>query len=491
MVFERKREMNIGDSSHVGGEYDLFASAQKESEALKERLFELYLLYSLSKNLNVSLQLNELFHNTINVLKESLKIEDFCFMLADDECGELKMWQADESSFGEVKDVTFKIGEGISGLVAKTGVPILISDTGKDPRFLFYKGKKPDIGSFLSIPLKVNNDKVIGVLNVHKREANAFKDTDRILFMAIAQNVAIAIERARNYEHAQKASMVDELTALYTRRYFLESIRREYSQATRGGEFFSIILADIDYFKYFNDTYGHLLGDAVLRKLAPVFRRNVRQSDIVARYGGEEFVILLPGTNKTGAVASAEKIRSAVEKELVIDVGGGKVEKVTLTAGVASYPDDGKTVEAIIAAADKFLYMGKAGGRNRVVSVAAENNLLSAPEKREAGRYLTALKIVSSLNQPQTIEIKTDSNWKMCTLRDISKMGFRGEVEFEAKIGDIYYGKMIFNADDCKTDDFAIRVAFAKKMRQNRYQIGAEIIDGRENWKRLFTQAAH
>lgn len=483
--------MNIGKSSQVGGEYDLFASAQKESEALKERLFELYLLYSLSKNLNVSLQLNELFHNTINVLKESLRIEDFCFMLVDDECNELKMWQADENSFGEAKDITFKIGEGISGLVVKTGEPMLIPDAGKDPRFLFYKGRKPDIGSFLSIPLKVNNNKVIGVLNVHKREANAFKDTDRILFMAIAQNVAIAIERARNYEHAQRTSMVDELTTLYTRRYFLESSQREYSQATRGGDFFSIILADIDYFKYFNDTYGHLLGDAVLRKLAPVFRGNVRQSDIVARYGGEEFVILLPGTNKTGAVASAEKIRAAVEKELVIDVGSGNVEKVTVTAGVATYPDDGNTVEEIIAAADRFLYMGKEGGRNRVVSAVAANNLLSYPEKRVASRYMTALKIVSSSNQPQAIEIKTDSNWKMCTLRDISKMGFRGEVEFEAKIGDVYSGKMILNTNDCKPDNFAIRVAFAKRMRQNRYQIGAEIIDGRDNWKRLFTQANH
>src|SRR4030067_2683159 len=189
--------MNTPKNPQVGGEYDLFASAQKESEALKERLFELYLLYSLSQNLNVSLQLNELFHNTINVLKGFLKIEDFCFMLLDDECSELKMWKADEGCFGEVKGITFKIGEGVSGLVAQTGETILIPDVDKDPRFLFYKGKMPDIGSFLSIPLKLNNDKVIGVLNVHKRETNAFKDTDKMLFTAIAHNVAIAIERAR------------------------------------------------------------------------------------------------------------------------------------------------------------------------------------------------------------------------------------------------------------------------------------------------------
>ncbi|MBF8275463.1 MAG: hypothetical protein HW390_536 [Candidatus Brocadiaceae bacterium] len=482
--------MNTPKNSQVGNEYDLFAFAQKESEALKERLFELYILYNLSKNLNVSLQLNELFHNTINVLKESLKIEDFCFMLIDEGCNELKMWKADDSGFGEIKGITFKVGEGISGLVAETGEPILIPDTSKDPRFLFYKGTMPDIGSFLSIPLKLNNDKVIGVLNVHKNETNAFKDTDKMWFMAIAQNVAVAIERARNYEHAQRISMVDELTRLYTRRYFLESCQREYSQAERCGEFFSIILVGIDHFKYFNDTYGHMLGDEVLRRLAAVLKLNVRQSDVVARYGGEEFIILLPGTNKPGAVANAEKLRSAIEKDLAIEVGNGQKEKVTITAGVACYPADGKTVEEITASADRFLYLGKKSGRNKVVSTATDIKV-AIPEKREANRYLAALKIVSGLHQLQSIEIKTDSTWNMCTIKDLSKMGFRGEVEFAAKIGNVYSGKMILNTDDHKSDNFSIRVAFAKRMRQNRYQIGAEIVDGRDNWKRLFTQTTH
>ncbi|MEK7698997.1 MAG: GGDEF domain-containing protein, partial [Planctomycetota bacterium] len=287
-----------------------------------------------------------------------------------------------------------------------------------------------------------------------------------------------------------RVSMVDELTTLYTRRYFLASSQREFSQAERCGVFFSIIMADIDHFKYFNDTYGHLLGDAVLRKLASVLKLNVRQSDVLARYGGEEFIVLLPGTNKPGAVASAEKLRAAVENDLAIEVGKGRKEKVTITAGVASYPEDGKTVEEIIAAADRFLYLGKEGGRNRVVSTAADTKV-TVSEKRAASRYFTALKIASGLHQPQSIEIKTDSNWKMCTIKDISKMGFRGEVEFAAKIGDVYSGKMVLNTDDRKPDKFSIRVVFAKRMRENRYLIGAEIIDGRDNWRRLFTQTTH
>src|SRR3989338_9423051 len=101
---------DLDDDSH------LFISAQKESESLKERFFELYLLYTLSKNLNLSLQLNSLFDKTISLLKDSLKIDEFCFMLINEECNELKIWKANDVTYEAAKDVTFKIGEGVSGI---------------------------------------------------------------------------------------------------------------------------------------------------------------------------------------------------------------------------------------------------------------------------------------------------------------------------------------------------------------------------------------
>ncbi|MBI3583701.1 MAG: sensor domain-containing diguanylate cyclase, partial [Nitrospinae bacterium] len=408
----------MNNTQSFGLDDDLFISAQKESESLKERFFELYLLYTLSKNLNLSLQLNSLFDKTINLLKDSLKIDEFCFMLIDEECNELKIWKANDVTYEAAKDVTFKIGEGVSGIVAQTGESILIQDVSKDERFLYYKGKLPDIGSFMSIPLRLSDGRIIGVLNIHKREVNAFHENDKILFNAIANNVANAIERAKIHEKVQKESMFDYLTRLHTRKYFIESSHREHSKAERYGGVFSIIMIDIDHFKYFNDTYGHLLGDEALKKVASLLKSNVRQGDVVSRYGGEEFAMLLPGTDKDGATLNAEKLKTRVEKELVLEIGNS-LEKITITAGVASYPEDGKTVEEIIAMADKFLYIGKEIGRNRVVNRVLDN-LSVIDEKRVSNRYRIALKIARGANQIQSVEIKMDDKiWKICAVKDI------------------------------------------------------------------------
>lgn len=467
----------------------LYNYIQKESEALKERLFELYVLYTLNKNLNLSLQLEELFHKTGNFLIDSLKLEGFCFMLLDEKYDELKLWKANDSTYEHVKTITFKMGEGVSGIVAQTGKSILIQDVSKDERFLYYKGKVTNIGSFLSIPLKLKNNKVIGVFNIHKKEVNAFKESDMFLFGIIAQNIAQTIERTMLYEKAQKDSMFDELTKLYTRRYFRESCCQEFSKAKRYGTNFSIIMIDIDHFKCFNDMYGHLTGDEVLRNLAAIMKSSVRKGDVISRYGGEEFIILLPETEKEEATLVAEKLRSLVEKGLTLEHGGRNIEKVTITAGVASYPGDGETTDEVIDAADRFLYRGKECGRNRVVNARAENVVSKViDEKRLCGRHRTALKIIKDVNQLHYIELKVhDNNWKICAIKDVGKKGFRGELESEVQSNVVYPCRVVM--DSTISDAFSIRVAYLKRM-YNKYQIGAEIVDGHTIWQKLFTLLA-
>ncbi|HCC53949.1 MAG TPA: sensor domain-containing diguanylate cyclase [Desulfobulbaceae bacterium] len=353
----------------VDKNHDFFNNDSMESELLKERLFELYLLYLLSKKLNISVQLDDFFDKSMDFLKNSLKIEDFCLMLRDDDTGELKMWQADHANSEILQDVSFKLGEGISGLVAQTGEPILVQDVNKDPRFLHYKGKRTDIGSFISLPLRLNDVAIIGVLNIHKKETNTIQKNDVTLFMAVANNIALALERMKAYETLMNQSIHDDLTSLYTKNYFIKTCHREYSRAKRYGEKFAILMLDIDHFKKFNDTYGHPHGDEGLKSVAATLQENIRLGDIAARYGGEEFIVLLPNTDKEGATVVAEKIRNGIEeKELSISEGIGT--RVTITAGVACYPEDGTKLKDIIATADRFLYLGKNLGRNRVVNKA-------------------------------------------------------------------------------------------------------------------------
>jgi len=293
---------------------------QKELEELKERFSEFYALYGLSKTLNFCLHAEELLNKITDLINDILMIEDFCIMLVDEKSGELRMWKTNSKLYEEAKDVSFKIGEGITGIVFQSGEPILLNDVSKDERFLFYKGRILTIGSFLSAPLKLDNGQVVGILNLQKKETNGFKESDKRLFFAAGNVIAHTIERIRRYENAQRGSMLDDLTTLYTRRYFLEACHRECSAAERHKKNFSIIIGDIDYFKYFNDIYGHGLGDEILKKLAHLLKSNVRQGDLVCRYGGDEFTILLPETDKEGATVIAHKLRTIIKSAFVNEI---------------------------------------------------------------------------------------------------------------------------------------------------------------------------
>jgi len=344
---------------------DLLHTPNIDNDQLKERIFELYLLYKLSQKLDLALYLDDFFNQSIDFLKKSLTIEDFCLLLKEGDDKGLKMWKADSVNSEILKDVSFKIGEGISGLVAETGEPILIQDVSKDDRFLHYKGKRTDIGSFISLPLRLSDGSIIGVFNVHKQETNAIQEKDATLFMTVANNIALALGRMQANETLKGPSNYDELTSLYTRSYFRESCQREYSRAQRYSEKFAVLMLDIDHFKQFNETHGHLQGDKVLEVLATILRKNVRLGDILARYGGEEFIILLPNTDTDGAMIVAEKIRCEIAQQ-DLPVGKGPKSKITITAGIAVYPDNGPTVDDVIAMADRFLNLGKYLGRNRV-----------------------------------------------------------------------------------------------------------------------------
>ncbi|MBI2471518.1 MAG: GGDEF domain-containing protein [Planctomycetes bacterium] len=473
----------------------LLFSTQKELGELKERFFEFYVLYRLSKTLNFCLHAEELFNKITALINDILMIEDFCIMLVDEKSGELKIWKTNSKIYEEVKDVSFRIGEGITGIVFQSGEPILLNDVSKDERFLYYKGRISAIGSFLSAPLKLDNGQIVGILNLQKQATNGFEENDKRLFFAAGHVIAHTIERIRRYENAQRSSMFDDLTTLYTRRYFLEACHREYCAAERYKKNFSIIIGDIDYFKYFNDIYGHGLGDEILKKLAHLLKSNVRQGDLVCRYGGEEFTILLPETDKEGATTIAQKLRTIVKNAFANEIPDGKVMMVSITFGVATYPENGKTAEEVITAADAHLYLGKESGRDRVVNRLSNEDSCNKSEKRESNRHKTALKIVRGINHIHYVEIKiNDEDWRICTIRDVSKKGFKGELELETDIDHDYMRnthlcKIIMDTETGSTNIFPVRIVHAKKTNQNHsscYLIGIEILDGLDSWERLF-----
>ncbi len=184
-----------------------------------------------------------------------------------------------------------------------------------------------------------------------------------------------------NLETVRTESLTDQLTTLANRKYFEEAIKQFLEDAEENGTPLSVVLTDIDHFKKFNDTYGHLTGDQVLRLVAIALKQNVKSHDVAARYGGEEFVVLLPRTALLAAVTVADNIRRAVMgKELMRRSTDETLGRVTISLGVASWRK-GDTVASLLERADACLYAAKHGGRNCVV---AETALEAEPEAQVA-----------------------------------------------------------------------------------------------------------
>jgi diguanylate cyclase (GGDEF)-like protein len=341
-------------------------SDKNRIKVLEELIIQLYTLYQISKTLSVATQLDEIFNESMDLIDGYLHVHEYCLLLLDDKKKKLLVKACHGFNKDELKDVTFKIGEGVSGTVVKTAKSILIKDVSKDDRYLHYKGNKNNVGSFLSIPLIIKDNEIIGVLNVHKKKINGFKEEDVALFSEIASDLANAIEKATVYEETKKLSMKDDLTSLYNRRFFNEHLEQEFLRAKRYNRTFSLLMIDIDNFKAYNDTNGHLKGDDALIKTVKILKKNVRQSDIIARYGGEEFILLLPEIDHKGAIKAAENLRKAIENTKYYNEDALPLGKFTVTAGVATYPGKSESIIDLIDYADKALYLGKASGRNTV-----------------------------------------------------------------------------------------------------------------------------
>jgi diguanylate cyclase (GGDEF)-like protein len=179
--------------------------------------------------------------------------------------------------------------------------------------------------------------------------------------------MVIAREQRRARDAAIRLSTIDSLTGLYNRSYFFAAVDREIARSARSNRGFCLLMMDLDELKPINDKYGHYFGDRVLRGVGEVVRSGVRRIDTAARYGGDEFVALLPETDPTGAHVLAEKVRIGVT-ELDISVSGVRIE-ASMSVGVVSFPEDGRTSDELMISADQAMYASKRSGKNRVMGL--------------------------------------------------------------------------------------------------------------------------
>jgi len=258
---------------------------------------------------------------------------------------------------GEIQTKRLKRGEGVAGQVAASGTPLVINDVLDGPDFV--RSQTSRVSSILCVPLRVHGD-VIGVLNItNKIRGKNFTDADLQIIQQVADQAAVAIHNARLYEMA----VTDSLTRLYIRRHLFHRLSEEMRRARRYGHPVTLLMVDIDHFKAVNDTFGHPCGDRVLVEVARILRRSIRETDLVGRYGGEEFCLVLPETDLTGGFIVANRMHALLEAlELQCD---GRPLRVSVSGGLATFPEQATSLEALVRSADAALYFSKANGRNQ------------------------------------------------------------------------------------------------------------------------------
>jgi diguanylate cyclase (GGDEF)-like protein len=213
---------------------------------------------------------------------------------------------------------------------------------------------------------------VLGVIEVvnKKGAAAGFTERDLSLVTRLAGFAAIAIENARLYQQTRQLALTDELTRLYNARYFTEYLETEVKRCRRYRGHVSLIFLDLDHFKRVNDQHGHLMGSQLLREVADVLRRGVRDVDIVARYGGDEFIVILPETRLEAAAFVAVRLRKAMDDHVFL-VSEGLSAHLTASFGVAAFPETCSSEEELIRLADQAMYRVKNRTRNGVYIASA------------------------------------------------------------------------------------------------------------------------
>jgi diguanylate cyclase (GGDEF)-like protein len=244
----------------------------------------------------------------------------------------------------------------------------MIDNAVNEEDYPFTKGR--NIKAMICVPLLAKG-RTLGIVLIEHSIKDAFDDENMRLLEVISQQVSIAIENARLYQQMHDLATLDNLTGAYNRLYFNDKLQEEFKKAQEGGHDLSFIILDIDHYKKFNDTYGHLFGDLVLKTLSGFIMKTLRKEDVFARYGGEEFVILMPYTSLEQAKEKAEDLRIGVSQLSITDRVVSA--SITISIGVSTFPETAGRSQELIRTADDALYEAKRAGRNLVRVAKARN----------------------------------------------------------------------------------------------------------------------
>lgn len=310
-------------------------------------------LYRMAETVREVTDVPSLLQQVLRFIESELGYRDGAVFLVDRRSQDLLMVAA-SGAFAGLEGLRLARDQGVNGWVASHGVPALVPDVSREPR---YHPGPPTTRSEVVVPM-VAGSGVIGTLTVDSPRLDAFSVEEVQILAAIAQQAAVAVEAARLQERLRQDAVRDPLTRLYTHRYFHDRLEEELERAARFGHGLQVAIGDVDGLKEFNQRFGRLAGDAVLASLAEVLRRSARRYDTLARYGGDEFAIIVPQADRQGARAALARLDRAVAAASV-EWHGESLALPSLSWGLAGFPEDGSHPSRLLAAAQARLYEAK------------------------------------------------------------------------------------------------------------------------------------
>jgi len=326
---------------------------------------ELTILYEVAQKVSSVLKLERLFDLIADATRRVVNYDRCCLFLWDEIKQQLTpavVRSRDPSLFD---NFSLRLGEGIVGYVAETRQAEIINDATRDPRLQLPSDQRLGTRSLMVVPL-VAEDQLIGVICVGRETTAAFTPEHLRLLTILASQASVAVENAILYQRTEHLAITDPMTGLFNYRYFYVRLGDELRRARLQDNSVSLVYIDMDNFKQYNDTFGHQVGDAILREFADIIRANIRESDTPVRYAGDEFVVLLPHTETEEAQQVAERIRRSVAGHVFLGGSTAAEIKMTISIGVAGYPDTAQTEAELIYQADQAMYRSKREGLNRV-----------------------------------------------------------------------------------------------------------------------------
>jgi diguanylate cyclase (GGDEF)-like protein len=316
---------------------------------------------SIIQRLNSTLKLQEIILSVIDLVNSIViteKVELYLFDASNNLLHKMNVTKK-----GQVEDTSYAVGEGLIGAAAEHRFIMMREHFNKlYPKQLDKTKSKSDL--WMAVPI-IFKDKLLGVLGIGEIEDPIGNESD--LLKMTADIAAVTLLNQIMLNEAQHWANTDSLTGLNNRNYFFKMSQYNMDTSLRDGTVISFFLFDIDNFKHYNDTNGHNAGDQLLIELSQIIRESSRKNSTVARYGGEEFIVMLPGISKEDALIYAERLREAIAEYPFQHRERQPLGFISVSGGIASFPEDGDSIKKVIQHADTLLYQAKSEGKNRVL----------------------------------------------------------------------------------------------------------------------------